>query len=248
MNKARPVGGIMRPFYRKDLFREEIITSNPISYQVKIDSTEMKFETLKMEKGQSISLDSEHYEVGVIILSGMVTIETDGFKAEDIGGRKDVFSGKPTAVYMPCETIFTIKATGYGSVEVALCKTRALEKRTPYIVEAHQVVEKEAGFLNWQRKTHEIFAEDDASRLIIGETYGCPGSWAVYPYKEDNSKAVFHFKVSPAQSKRIQVMRDAENPKAYYIQDDTTICLQSSYLPVPEVEENLYFLWFKMAQ
>lgn len=238
----------MRPFYRKDLFRDEIITSNPIAYQVKVDSDEIKFETLRMEKGQIISLDSEQYEVGIIILSGTATIQTEGFEANSIGERKDIFSGKPTAVYMPCETIFTIKAAGYGILEIALCKVKAEEKRTPFVIGADQIVEKEVGVLNWKRTTHEIFTNEDTSKLIVGETYGCPGSWAVYPYTYEEDKAVFHFKVSPVINKRIQVMRDIENPRAYYIQDDTTLVVQSSYLPVPEVEENVYFLWFKVAK
>ena len=51
LNKyIRLAGGFMRPFYRKDLFRNEIVTSNPIEYQTKINSDELQFETLKMEK------------------------------------------------------------------------------------------------------------------------------------------------------------------------------------------------------
>ena len=238
----------MRPFYRKDLFRNEIVTSNPISYQLKVDSDEIKFETLRMEKGQSISLDSEQYEVGIVILSGIATIEAEGFRVDSIGGRKDVFSGKPTSVYMPCETSFIIKASGYGILEIALCKAKAREKGRPYVIEADEVVVKEAGVLNWKRISHEIFGHKEEHRLIIGETYGCPGHWAVYPYKEEVGKAVFHFKVNSVSSKRLQVMRDAENPRAYYIQDDTTLMMQSSYLPVPEVEENVYFLWFKVNE
>ena len=237
----------MRPFYRKDLFRDEIITSNPISYKVKIDSDEIKFETLRMEKGQSISLDSEHYEVGVIILSGTATIETEDFKADAIGERKDVFSGKPTSVYMPCETKFTIKAVGYGVLEIALCKVRAIKKGKPYVVAEDQVVVKEMGIMNWKRTTHEIFVGKKASRLIIGETYGCPGHWAVYPYRDEEAKSIFHFKISPSPNKRIQIMRDTDHSKAYYVQDDTTLMIQSSYAPVPEVEENTYFLWFKVV-
>ena len=45
-----------------------------------------------------------------------------------------------------------------------------------------------------------------------------------------------------------RVMRSIENPKVYYIQDNTTLMMQSTYVPVPEAEEKVYFLWFKIAE
>ena len=42
-------------------------------------------------------------------------------------------------------------------------------------------------------------------------------------------------------------MRSIDKPQAYYIQEDTTLLVQESYIPVPEVEKsNIYFLWFKL--
>lgn len=238
----------MRPFYRKDLFRDEIVTSNPIMHQVKIDSEEMKFETLRMEKGQSISFNTEQYEVGIIILVGTATIQSGKFIADSVGQRKDVFSGKPTAVYIPCESKFQIKAVGYGTLEIVICKVKAKKQGAPYLIEPDKIEVQEKGVFNWKRTIHEIFTGLGESRLVVGETYGCPGQWAVYPYKDEESKAVYHFKVSPAPTKPIQVMRSIENPKVYYIQDNTTLMMQSTYVPVPEAEEKVYFLWFKIAE
>lgn len=239
----------MRPFYRKDLFRDEIVTINPISHRVKIDSDDIRLETVKMEKGQSITLDSEQYEVGVIILSGTATIQTDEFVAENIGSRKDVFSGKPTAVYIPCETRFDIRATGYGTLEIALCKARTNHKGRAYLIQPEEVKEKVQGVLNWKRNIHEILVGEQTSRLVIGETYGCPGDWAIYPYKEDHEKMIFHFKLSPSQGARVKVMRTEDESKAYFVQDDTTLLVQDTYLPVPEVEEaQVYYLWFKLKR
>lgn len=237
----------MRPFYRKDLFREDIITSNPMEHQVKIDSEVMCFETLKMEKGQSIELSSGEYEVGIVIISGMITVQSDEFIAEHIGQRKDVFSGKPTAVYVPCQTAYQIKAIGYGSIELVLCKAKAESKGEPYVIMPDEMQVRTQGVLNWKREICEIMVGGRAEKLVIGETYGCPGPWAVYPYKEDQNKAVFYFKLSPVQNKRVQVMRDINNPRAYFIQDNTTLVVQNTYEPVPEIENcKVYYLWFKV--
>lgn len=242
----------MRPFYRKDLFRDEILTSTPLEYKCKLESDNMKLETLRMEKGQSITIDSEVYEVGVVILSGVATVEMEDFVVKDIGERKDVFSGKPTAVYIPCETTFTIYATGYGNLEIVLCKVKTESRGKPCCVMPKDVVVKEQGVLNWKRKIHEIFTSEDGmthGKLIIGETYGCPGSWATYPYEKDESKSIFYFKIVPNQSKQVQVMRDAQNPNAYLIQDGAAMLVQDTYIPIPEVEGcQIYYLWFKVSR
>lgn len=239
----------MRPFYRKDLFRDEIVTTKPISHRIKIDTEEMRLETIKMEKGQSITLDSEGYEVGIVILSGIATIQTDEFIAQQVGKRKDVFSGKPTVVYIPCQTTFHIKAMGYGTLELALCKAKTTQQGTAYVIQPEEIQEKVQGVLNWKRNIHEISINQPSSRLIIGETYGCPGEWAVYPYKKDHAKVIFHFKIMPSQGKRVKVMRNEEDSKDYFVQDETTLLIQNTYLPVPEVEEGqVYYLWFKLRQ
>lgn len=243
----KAAGGVMRPFYRKDLFREDIITSSPMEHKVKIDSEEMCFETLKMEKGQSIELSSDEYEVGIVILSGMITMQAGEFVAEHIGQRKDVFSGKPTAVYIPCETDYQIKATGYGIIEMVLCKLKAKSKGKPFVLMPEDIETKVQGVFNWKRRIHEIMVGGKAGRLIIGESYGCPGTWAVYPYKDDQNKSIFHFRLSPNQNKRVQVMRDMSNPKAYYVQNNTTLMMQNTYEPIPEIEKyQVYYLWFKI--
>ena len=106
---------------------------------------------------------------------------------------------------------------------------------------------KVQGVFNWKRKIHEIMVGGQAGRLIIGESYGCPGAWAVYPYKDDKSKSIFYFKLSPNQNKRVQVMRDINNPRTYYVQNNTTLMMQNTYEPIPEIEKyQVYYLWFKI--
>lgn len=241
----------MRPFYRKDLFREDILKVMPIEHKVKLESDEMRFETVKMEKGQSITLDSDGYEIGLVILTGVATVEMEGFVAKDLGERSDVFSGKPSAVYIPIRTKFNIKATGYGTLEIALCKVKSEFSGQPYCIMSEEITAKQQGVLNWKRKLHEIFIGDkqnSKSRLVVGETYGCPGPWATYPYNHKEDKAIFYFKLSTNPNKSIQVMRDLEKQDAYYVQDGSTLLVQNAYIPVPEAEgTQVYYLWFKIT-
>lgn len=239
----------MRPFYRRELFRDEIITSMPRAHEIKIDLENVKLELIRMEKGQSITLNSEGYEMGVILLSGSATVKMENFTAETIGDRKDVFSGKPTAVYIPCATQFEMKAVGYGILEVVLCKVKTEVKGNPFVISPDQVVVKEKGVFNWKRTVHEIFTNQDEAQkqcqFIIGETYGCPGQWATYPYSQEERSTIFFFKVKSTYQKEVYVMRTTEDDKKYYIKNDTTLRIDSSYVPIAEAEDaEVYYLWF----
>jgi len=58
------------------------------------------FDLLKLEQGKTFSGNTENCEAAFVILSGACHIKGDGFRYENIGSRKDVFSGKPTCVYL----------------------------------------------------------------------------------------------------------------------------------------------------
>jgi len=242
----------MRPFYRKDLFRDEIIKIMPKELSVKAEQDGKKLSVLKMEKGQSYSLYSDEYEVGLVILSGSATIKAGEFVAENKGSRKDVFSGQPTMIYIPKKTEYTVTATSYGILEVALCMHKTEKGTKPFIIEAENVERQTKGVFNWQRKVNEIITPEKASEdcgLIIGETYGCPGSWATYPYQENDVKAIFFFKMSPNPGKPIQVMRNEENTQIYRVTNDTALAMEENYLPVAKVDEcEVYTLWFKARE
>lgn len=237
----------MRPFYRKDLFRDEIIKIMPKELSVKADQDDKKLSVLKMEKGQSYSLCSDEYEVGLVILSGTATIKAGDFIAENKGSRKDVFSGQPTMIYIPRKTEYTVIATGYGILEVALCMHKTEKAAEPFVIEAESIEKQSRGVLNWQRKISEIVTPEKADcDLIIGETYGCPGSWATYPYADNDDKVIFFFKILPNPGRPVQVIRNKENTQLYCVTNDTALAMEESYLPVAKVDEcEVYTLWFK---
>lgn len=246
----------MRPFYRKDLFRDEIIKVNPKELIVKIDQEHKKLSLLRMEKGQSITLNTEDYEVGIVFLSGTATVRTESFEAVDKGGRKDVFSGQPTAIYMPRDTEYTILATGYGILEIALCMVKTEIKGEPFIVESEDITSSEKGVFNWKRVVHEIFVPEKTKKaggLIIGESFGCPGPWATYPYEEKSDgnleETIFLLKVSPNPFEKVQIMRSADLSRAYYVHNDTAIVVSEPYKPIAKLEDaKVYNLWFKVAK
>lgn len=240
----------MRPFYRKDRFRDEIIKVTPKELTVKIDQGDKKLSILKMEKGQSMTLSSEGHEVAIVILSGTASVVSEEFEAINKGNRKDVFSGQPTAIYIPREREYTISATGYGRLEVAICTAKTHTISEPFIVEADEIKRQVKGVFNWKREVNEILSPENSKKecgIIIGETYGCPGNWATYPYKETEDQTIFLFKLSQNPGQRVQVMGGEEGKGAYYASQDTVLAVDKPYQPIAKVEAcNVYSLWFKV--
>lgn len=241
----------MRPFYRKDLFREDIIVSTPVQHQIKMDKDKMRLETIKMEKGQSITLNSEQFEIGIVVLAGYGILNTQDIEDCKIGQRKDVFSGTPTAIYIPKNTEYSITATGFGILELVLCKAKTEKDGTPFVVQPEEIEVSHKGFYGWKRKVHEIFSPINQNRskhgLIIGESYGFPGQWATYPYEKDNRESILYFKVYPNPTKEVCVMTDVEDKNKYYVKNDTTLSIGAEYKPLSQPSEcNIYYLWFKL--
>lgn len=239
----------MRPFYRKDLFRDEIIKIMPKELSVKVEHNNKKLSILKMEKGQSYTLNSEEYEVALVILSGSANVRAGEFNVQNKGDRKDVFSGQPTMIYIPRKTEYIVTAAGYGILEVALCMVKADKVEAPFIIESSEIIRQTKGVFNWQREISEIITPQTAQGkcgMIVGETYGCPGTWATYPYKEDDKETVYFFKFSTNPGKRMQVMRSEENSNQYRVSGDTAVVVEEPYQPVASVDEcDVYTLWFK---
>jgi len=82
----------------------------------------IEFGIIKLSQGEQYSEDTEDNEVVLIILKGKCVISTNIIKWGPIGARKDVFSGKAYAVYIPRQNRYDITAT--TDLEVAVCKGR----------------------------------------------------------------------------------------------------------------------------
>ena len=147
------------------------------------------FDKIVLNPGETITCESGEYELGLVILAGTCDITAGEFKALDKGTRNNVFSGKPTTIYMPKDTTYTVTAKGYISLEIGVCKVKADKKYEPFVVEAEEVVTEHRGQLNWQRDVNDIITskyEGRVDKIVLGETYGCPGQWSSYPsHKHD---------------------------------------------------------------
>ena len=216
------------------------------------------FDKIYLEPDESIELESGEYELGLVILAGKGDIVAGDFKALDKGQRNDVFAGKPTTIYIPRDTTYIVSAKGYIPLEIGVCKVKADKKYEPFVVEPEEVITEHRGQLNWQRDVNDIITskyEGKVDKIVLGETYGCPGQWSSYPsHKHDtdrmpyevNMEEIYHFKVNPSQGFGIQVMYndDFSLNESYMVRNDDTIAIKEGYHPVAAAPGySIYYLW-----
>jgi 5-deoxy-glucuronate isomerase len=166
---------------------------------------------LKLESGQSWSGESGDREILAVILGGTATFTVGAQTFPAVGGRADVFSGKPHSVYIPAGSSVTIEAL--EPVEVALPSAPSDLATDPYVIEPSRVADGRWGAANFSRNYHQILTEASqpdlpAQRLIVGETYTPSGNWSTYPphrHKTDNLPAeaaheeMYYFRINPSE-------------------------------------------------
>src|SRR5690242_10055967 len=78
----------------------------------------LDFSLLRLAAGGTWSGDTGDREILAVILGGTATFTVNGQVFAALGQRKDVFSGKPYSVYIPCGATVSVEAL--SAVEIAL--------------------------------------------------------------------------------------------------------------------------------
>lgn len=210
---------------------------------------------LKLSEGEKFKNKTNNNEVVLVILAGECSINAEEEKYLNIGKRKNVFDGKATAVYVPCNSKYDISAV--TSVEIAICKAKSENKKTVQLITPSKVKVNNTGKLNWQRKVHDIVSIEntDAERILVGETFNKPGNWSSYPPhrhdvdnwpEEVDLEEIYHFKINPKKGFGIQKLytdsRDID--ETFTVEDGDTVILPEGYHPVASAPGyELYYLW-----
>lgn len=216
------------------------------------------FDFICLEEKESVECYSGEFELGLVILSGRLSIKCDGLEEKNLGGRRNVFDGKPTTIYVPKDTKYVVTNVGDGKLEVGVCKAKADKKYEPFVIRSEEVVTEHRGKLNWQRDVNDIITskyEGRVDKIVLGETYGCAGQWSSYPsHKHDtdnmpyevNMEEIYYFKINPKQGFGIQVMYndDLSLNESYIIRDGDSIAIKEGYHPVAAAPGYcVYYLW-----
>jgi 5-deoxy-glucuronate isomerase len=218
----------------------------------------LDFSLLKLAAGESYNAVTPGREILAVILGGKASFEINGRHFEKVGGRPNVFAGKPHSVYIPAGAKFAIHAD--GAVEIGLPSAPSGLETEPYLIAPSQVTSGTWGAANFKRNFHQILTlagqpDLPASRLIVGETFTPSGNWSTYPphkhQVDDLPREAFHeemyyFKVSPGDGFGICHYYNEEGEEENFTARDNSIHMmpRGYHTVVSAPGYTTYYLWF----
>jgi len=212
-------------------------------------------------RSQECAFETGEEEAVLDIFGGLCTVHIDGEAGKatfpEIGGRSDVFSGRPTMVYIPKGAQVSLYAES-SSFQAILASASARTVYPPALIHPEETQVRLVGKDNWQRTVVTGVGENvRADRLIVGETINPPGNWSsAPPHKHDRNgngevamEEVYLYKLDPPQGfglQRIYTSKDDPDPidVAYAVQDGDVVALPRGYHPVVAAPGyRLFYLW-----
>ncbi len=153
-----------------------------------------------------------------VILGGTCTIRTSQGNFERIGGRANVFSGMPTALYLSRGVDFEIEALSDG-FEVASCWVATEEDHPAHLVTPSESAVELRGGDNASRQINSILPPGfDCQRLVCVEVYTPGGNWSSYPpHKHDVHRVDAEGKLLEADLEEIYFYK-IDRPEGYAYQ------------------------------
>lgn len=197
-------------------------------------------------------------EVLAVILGGKATFQAAGETFAHVGGRPNVFAGKPHSVYLPAGVEYRIAAE--GPVQIAMPSAPSDLSAKPYVIPPAQVANGTWGAANFTRYFHQILTlaaqpELPVRRLIVGETFTPSGNWSTFPPhkhevddlpREAYHEEMYYFRVSPADGFGIcRHYNDHGVEENYTVRDNTILMAPDGYHTVVSAPGYMtYYLWF----
>ena len=223
----------------------------------------LEFGRIHLRQGDRLERRMGAKEQVLSILSGVASMDIGG-KAFDsvsydaMGARADVFSGRPTMIYVPRGAAYEIRAES-PELDVAAFSAPSRRDTKPVLVRPEDVIESHPGAGNWQRRVYTgVGPNVDADRLLVGETFNQPGCWSSFPpHKHDEDRPpheawyeeVYFFLLKPKQGfgiQRVYTAPKARTPldECFVLRDGDTVAFPAGYHPVAAAPGyQLYYFW-----
>ncbi len=217
----------------------------------------LDFQLLILEDGETHQAHSGDRELLAVLLGGKADFTVNGQTFAKVGGRPNVFAGKPHGVYIPCGVDYAVK--GNGRVQIGLCSAPSELQTKPYVITPGQVTSGVWGAANFSRNFHQILTATGqpdlpAARLIVGETYTPSGNWSTYPPhkhevedlpREAYHEEMYYFKVNPGDGFGMSRFYNDEVDTGYVVRDNTILMMPNGYHTVVSAPGyTTYYLWF----
>jgi 5-deoxy-glucuronate isomerase len=152
----------------------------------------LNFMARTLKPGEKWSGETGDNEYLFVLLGGNFTASTSAGNWTSAGGRKDVFSGLPHALYLSRNTRFEIEPSG-GFLDMACCWCKAEKAFPAKFITPSDVVAMEIEYRggdNASRQINRILPPGSScSRLVSVEVYTPSGNWSSFPaHKHDKRK------------------------------------------------------------
>jgi 5-deoxy-glucuronate isomerase len=178
------------------------------------------FEVLALADGIRAVRETGDREACVVAVQGACHVRSPHGEWLNLGGRRDPWSGRPDAAYLPPGTHFEVQAAG-DDVEVALCFAPAPHGgAAPRVLPGREVEVEIRGHGAQERFVHPILMGDrEAESLLVVEVLTPAGHWSSYPpHKHDRDdppretllEETYYHRVSPAQGFGLQRVYTAD--------------------------------------
>ncbi len=143
--------------------------------------TYLSFKSVHLQSGATLAAHTGANETALIWLGGRAKAEGFG----DVGGRADVWDGKPYALLLPPGTRYRVRAETL--CDVAVVSAPAQAELPPRLIRPEDVRVEIRGSGVTERRIHWIVAEQDpGARLILVEVFTPAGHWSTFPpHKHD---------------------------------------------------------------
>lgn len=145
----------------------------------------LTMEARRLHTGMTWTAETGDYEYVHVLLGGECCV-TVGDTDYLLGGRRDVFSGRPHAIYLPRRTAFTLSALTDG-FEVASCWVPCQQDFPLRVITPDECAVELRGGGNASRQITSILPPGfPCQRLVAVEVYTPGGNWSSYPpHKHD---------------------------------------------------------------
>lgn len=209
------------------------------------------FQVRKLQASGSWSFATGENELALVVLSGVVEVGSNRGDWTRVGGRDNVFSGPPYALYLPRQTFFTV-VSHTEEAEFAVAWAATSQDHPARLITPDDIETEIRGGDNATRQINRIIPPGfPCDRLVVVEVYTPSGSWSSYPpHKHDIHKAdeggnlleadleeIYYYKIDRPEGYAFQrIYTDPESPlhKAGYPIDTVVMARNNDLVIIPE--------------
>jgi 5-deoxy-glucuronate isomerase len=197
---------------------------------------------VQLSAGEHETLQSDA-EMCAVVLSGAVDVTIAGAAFGTATRELDVFDGPGGAGYVPPGDALELGARRDAVVAVAAAPLADLPAGAARLIAPTEQAVRSAGTGNWSRSIRTILGpEDDAGRLLVGETINPPGNWSSYPpHKheqerlpvENDLEEVYAYRFEAPEAFGVQRLysRDGDLDETWTVRDLDVLLVPRGYHP-----------------